>query len=1230
MAMHAAPAAAQRRPDASDRVLPDYDRRASMAPVTPSADVQAAVERLRAARPNIAAKHNRDTGGVRTAFVPGGALSAPARGQARGIARAFLVSQADALGLEPSDLATLVPEREYVTAASGVRHVFWAQVVDGIPVFDATVSLHLAADGSVLRINSSAASARDRQRQILIDAADAVRRAAADIRPEAVVDGRVTRAATGNDRRMAFARGPFARDVEASLVWIPVAGRLRLAWRVLVEPEGLPQAYDVIVDAETGEIVLRQNRVKYAEGRGRVIQSAATASAESRRPDPQPFGNDGTAAGCPPISNHLVQDLAVPFRNPATVLDNTGRLSGNNAHVFRRANLVEGAMGTFDGTGWTFDFPFNSADAAETMLFFTTNFAHDFFYDLGFDEAAGNYQVDNFGLGGAGADPVRALARATGRNNATWMTAADGQSPTMSMFLWDGTGCWSQDVDADGTPDLDGDLDSDIVIHEYHHGVSLHLNPSFTGPEAGAMGEGGGDFFAYSVNNDTVLAAYSYPGGLRRVNGKTYGDWACLLGVFCEVHDNGEIWANVLWGVRERFRRDLVNGSPEAGIAESHRLYIDGLKLSPPAPSMLDMRDAMLQADAIRNPNGDRSGNFCRLWESFAARGMGVAALDSSHDPLRNVVADYSVPDGCTAPPSPPTVTIATLAATAYEAGTVPASVRIVRTDDTSSSLDIFLSYTGSATSADYLPLPSSVTIPAGESSAVLTITPVDDAVVELNETLKVTVLPSGSYVVGSPASATVSIVSDDVAADLQVSALTVPAAAAAGSAIAITDTTTNSGAGAAPETRTAFYLSTNYSIDAADVTLGTRVVPALAAAGGSSQAVTNATIPPGLTAGTYYVLARADNEFAVSESSEYNNTRSATLMVGPDLVVVSLSAPGTVAPGASVVVTDTTANQGASTADASSTRYYLSTNFSYDVNDVLVGARAVPALSAGGSQAGSATISIPAGTATGTYYLLVRADGGDAVTEARETNNVKWVQLQVGGDLVISALTGIARAAAGGTIAVTDTTRNQGAGDIGASTTAFYLSADYAFDASDVRLGARAVPALAGGASHSATTSLVLPASLAAGTWMVVAKADADAAVTETMEGNNTRSFSMQVGPDLRIASFSAPSSGTAGSTVTVSTTVTNGGAAPAGASRVRFYLSVDSRFDTSDLLLSGWRDVAALAPSASSAGSTAVTVPSLPAGRYYLFAVADADNAVPEALESNNTSIRFFDVIQ
>lgn len=1196
---------AQQRPAPQDRVLPDFDVRERRPPSPPSQQVRAAVERLRAERGELIVRYHPVTGAARTIAARGGAaLSDAVRGlSARTAARQFLEAAAGALDLDQDDLRTLVASREFWTKDTGTRHVFWQQTIDQIPVFDAVVGVHLAPDGSVLRVTSSAASGRGRRRIVTVGAAQAAELAAAEVRSNRPIE-----------------------NLDAALTWLPIDGQLRLAWHIIINPGGFPQEYDVIIDAESGELLLRRNRVRYSDGNGRVLQSAATAAQDPRRPDARPFGADGTGASCPPVSNHQVQNLTAAFRDSLSVLGGTGHLAGNNTHVFRRAAGTEGATGVFDGGAWQFDFPFNTADAAETSLFFAANFAHDFFYDLGFDEAAGNFQLDNFGRGGAGGDPVRALARANGRNNATWAHAADGQSPTMSMFLWDGSGCWAQDVDGDGSPDLDGDFDLDIIIHEYHHGVSLRLNTSFTGSEAGAMGEGGGDFFAYSINDDTLLAEYSRPGGIRGVNGKTYADWTCLFGLFCSVHDNGEIWANVLWDARERFRIDQVNGGAAAAVREIHQLYIDGLKLSPPSPTMLDMRDAILQADAIRNPDGDRSVNFCRLWESFARRGMGVVATDTSQNSFNRVVANYAVPDGCSAPPAPSTVTIAAVNATATEAGAVPASFRIGRDGDTSEDLTVTISVSGTASPADYLPLPPSVTIPAGAPDATLLVTPVDDTVFEGNENVTVSLQPAGGYIVGTPSNATVTIVSDDVAPDLQVTAVMAPSAAAAGGSIALTDTTANTGAGAAPEVITVFYLSRDFAIGAPDVLLAERVVPPLAP-GGTSQQVTTVDLPATLAAGTYWILAKVDPQNAVVESAEYNNVRARAIAIGPDLTVGALSGPASAAAGATIAVTDTITNAGAGDAAASVTRFYLSANIFLDGTDTLLnGSRAVPALAAGAISAGATALTIPPGTATGTYYLLARADGADQVPEASETNNTRWIALPVGADLVMTALSGPLRAAPGATLAVSDTTKNQGGGPTGPSTTAFYLSANSSLDASDVRLGpGRSIPALAPGNSSSGTTMVVLPAAITPGLWYLFARADADSAVAETQEGNNTRTVSILVGPDLQVTSIATLAATPAGGSVTITDTVTNRGAGTSASSRVRYYLSTNLILDAADALLVGARDVPALAGGASSSGSAGVDVPAgLAPGQYYLIAVADGDHEVAEASETNNNAAR------
>ena len=76
--------------------------------------------------------------------------------------------------------------------------------------------------------------------------------------------------------------------------------------------------------------------------------------------------------------------------------------------------------------------------AGVTNLFYVINWLHDAFYDVGFDEAAGNAQQDNFGRGGEEGDRINAEGfDSGGRNNANMATPADGRSPRMQMFLWD-------------------------------------------------------------------------------------------------------------------------------------------------------------------------------------------------------------------------------------------------------------------------------------------------------------------------------------------------------------------------------------------------------------------------------------------------------------------------------------------------------------------------------------------------------------------------------------------------------------------------------------------------------------------------------------------------------------------------------------------------------------------------------------------------------------------------
>jgi subtilase family serine protease len=1167
--------AVQQAPELS---LPDYDIRAWRGPASPPAAAVAALNRARNQRGGRARMHPH-TGALRTLDNPQASLPPQA---AQAAVRNFAASLTDSLGLDGADLAELTPTRDFTSRSTGVRTASFAQSIDGIPVFDGVLTIHAAADGTIVRVTSSAGRGAGRRRD---------------------------------------PRAP--RSPGATEVWFPMDGTLRLAWHSVTSSENPKAIYDLITDAETGELLLRRNRVRHVEGAGRVMQSADAALLDPRRLDPTPLGAGGPD-GCPPPINHLTRSLTGPFRDPATILGSSGYLKGNNTHVYRRVASAEGAIGSFDGTAWLFDFPFGSEASAETGLFFAMNFAHDFFYDLGFDEAAGNFQADNFGRGGAAGDPLFALARAEGRNNAYYSHAPDGSSPTIAMFLWDGSGCWAQDVDGDGTLDIDGDHDTDIIIHEFHHGVSLRLNTAWTGDEAGAIGEGGGDFFAYSVNGDTTLAEHSYPGGIRSVNSKTYADWFCLFGLFCSPHSNGEIWANALWDVRGRFLTDLVRGSEDAAVNESHQLYIDALKLSPPAPTMLDMRDAMLLADSLRNPGTPRSENFCRIWEPFAGRGMGAGATDTADNGFNSVTAAYDVPEGCQGPPAPPTITVTVVTATAYEAGPINGIVRINRDSAQTQAVTVHYTLSGSAThGTDYSQLPGSVAIPADAASADVVIAVMDDTLLESNETVQLSVKAHPSYVVGSPSSGTVTLVSDDVAPDLIVPAFSATKKTDAGGTAEMTDTTKNQGEASSPVSTTSYYLSKNTVLDSSDTLLGGREVPVLSV-GAMDTGTATVVLPNPLDAGTYWVFAKADGPEAIVEPNETNNKRATSIQIGPDLIVTAISGPAAAAPGAAILVSDTTKNDGGGPAIASLTRFYLSANAVFDTGDEPLQGRSVQALAVGASSTSSTSVTIPAATPAGLYYIFAKADGDGTVPESVETNNARGALLRIGPDLTVTSVSVPSLAASGATLSVTDTTTNSGAGPAGASTTAWYVSSNGSLDAGDTRLSTdRSVPALAPGQASVGTTTVTLP-QLAPGTWFVLAKADDTLAVPEARENNNTKYAAMRVGPDLTISSVSIPSSAVSGGPVVVSHTVKNGGAEAAGASAIKFYLSTNVTLDAADIDLGTVTGIPPLAGGASTAGSTTLTLPAGLSGTFYLFMEADGTKVVPEFNESNNKALR------
>jgi hypothetical protein len=109
-----------------------------------------------------------------------------------------------------------------------------------------------------------------------------------------------------------------------------------------------------------------------------------------------------------------------------------------------------------------------------------------------------------------------------------------------------------------------------------------------------------------------------------------------------------------------------------------------------------------------------------------------------------------------------PTVTITASDPSAAEPSD-PGTFTVTRSVSATSALDVSFTLGGTATEGiDYTALARTVTIPASQTSATITVTPIDDSLVEGPETVIVTLAAGTGYTVGAPSSATVTIADDE------------------------------------------------------------------------------------------------------------------------------------------------------------------------------------------------------------------------------------------------------------------------------------------------------------------------------------------------------------------------------------------------------------------------------------------------------------------------------------
>jgi uncharacterized protein (TIGR03437 family) len=665
-----------------DTGLPDYDIRASLRRSQPlddknepkrgfgqsdaSRQLQERVSRSSLSRrlPQLQVRWSSLTGAPsRLLNLGNGTLSEPIRvstvrtvaqqrNDASTAARSFLISNRELFGLDEPEIQSLSITKQYFSGYNGLSHISLGQSLNGIPVFQGVMTVNVSREGAVVSANGElfprfASAALLSAPELTVE--DALRSAASTAGTSITTSIRIVKSPEKKNRAQTLSAG-LARDVDAELVYFPLStGDFRLAWQFQVWRNDTPDAYLVLIDARSGTLLYRYNFTSYDENP--LHPHGLVFNAESPTPH-----NPYTGLDSPPLVPQV--DLAFraqPFLGlPTFAISDphydwwagaaaTGLVSNNvDAHLDRDnfQNIPDSPpLEALDGN---FSFfadltapptTVATASAAQVNLFYFVNRYHDILYRFGFNEAAGNFQANNFGLGGVGGDAIQADAQdGSGFNNANFSTPPDGSRGRVQMYLWDAF-----------NPNLDGDFDQGVIVHELTHGLSNRLvgnSGGLVGMQARGMGEGWSDYVALTMMRTAAddpdgsypIGQYvvgKYASGIRRypystslaVNPLTLG----RITDNTEVHAVGEIWCSLLW----EMRRLLVDryGFVE-GQRQSLQLVVDGLKLTPPAPTFLDARDAILLADRINNGGS----NQCLIGKAFAKRGAGINAssTDSS------------------------------------------------------------------------------------------------------------------------------------------------------------------------------------------------------------------------------------------------------------------------------------------------------------------------------------------------------------------------------------------------------------------------------------------------------------------------------------------------------------------------------------------------------------------------------------------------------------------------
>lgn len=458
-----------------------------------------------------------------------------------------------------------------------------------------------------------------------------------------------------------------------------------------------------------------------------------------------------------------------------------------------------------------------------------------------------------------------------------------------------------------------------------------------------------------------------------------------------------------------------------------------------------------------------------------------------------------------------------------------------------------------------------------------------------------------------------------------------------AGQSVSFTGRIKNQGTAASDSGLAKVFLSANSSLDTNDTELSTIAFSSLESTVYESFDL-NLEIPDDLQTGGYYLLLAIDPEHLIDESNETNNLGNVSLDIRasyPDLLITQIRLnPDQLEAGGELFYTAKVLNAGNRAASSSELKISVSVDRSLDPSDLWIESFAIPAINAGGSFDISGSLILSEDIESGEYFLVLFADGSDAIAESDETNNEDYAGFAVliQEDILLKALQlDKTLVKDGGTLAVSFQVENAGL------ETSLPFSVQVLLEESNVVSGQGLVlieldanPLLAG-ETASFNQQITIPSGTLESSYYLLVYADPLQFEQDSKPENNFnfRLINIENEIDLIPHIQISKEEFKVGENLLLEIELENIETKNASESEIGIFLSSDEVLDLEDLKLGVLDAGRVLGKSTNSYEFHYSLTESLNPGSYYLVVLADLNNLLAELDEQNNEAKTAFRIL-